>query len=238
MGNAGLKQHYETAKKTGVLKISQKKLHEFPPAIRQLEGNLRTLDISDNKFTALPNEISCFIHLKHLNLSKNKLTKLPDCIGALTRLESLNASHNHLVSLPRTLSNLINLKQVYLADNQLKDFPLMLCGLKHLDMLDLSKNKINTIPSEASALNVTELNLNQNQISEISHYLAACPRLKTLRVEENCLQLSSINRKILTESKISNLALDGNLFEMKQFAEIDGYEAYMERFTAVKKKLF
>lgn len=238
MGNAGLKQHYETAKKTGVLKISQKKLHEFPPAIKQLEGNLRTLDISDNKFTALPNEIASFIHLKQLNISKNKLTKLPDCIGALTKLETLNAAHNHLTSIPRTLSNLIHLKQVYFTDNQLKDFPLMLCGLKHLDMLDLSKNKISTIPAEVSGLNVTELNLNQNQIAEISHHIAACPRLKTLRVEENCLQLSAISKAVLTESNISNLALEGNLFEMKQFAEVDGYDTYMERFTAVKKKMF
>lgn len=238
MGNAGLKQHYETAKKTGVLKISQKKLTEFPGDIRQLEGNLRTLDISDNKFTALPNEISSFMHLKQLNISKNKLTKLPDCIGALTRLESLNASHNHLASLPRTLSNLINLKQVYFTDNQLKEFPLMMCGLKHLDVLDLSKNKISTIPAEVSGLNVTELNLNQNQIAEIGHHIAGCPRLKTLRLEENCLPLTGIHRKILVDSKISNLALEGNLFELKQFSETEGYEVYMERFTAVKKKMF
>lgn len=238
MGNAGLKQHYETAKKTGVLKISQKKLNEFPPTMRQLESNLRTLDISDNKFTALPNEIACYIHLKQLNISKNKLTKLPDCIGALTKLESFNVSHNLLASLPRTLSNLINLKQVNLSDNQLKDFPLMLCGLKHLDVLDISKNKINQIPSEVNGLNVTELNANQNQISDISSQISLCPRLKTLRLEENCLQLSAIHRTILTESKISNIAVEGNLFEMKQFMELDGYEIYMERFTAVKKKLF
>lgn len=238
MGNAGLKQHYETAKKTGVLKISQKKLNEFPPTMRQLESNLRTLDISDNKFTALPNEIAYFIHLKQLNISKNKLTKIPDCIGALTKLESFNISFNLLASLPRTLSNLINLKQVNLSDNQLKDFPLMLCGLKHLDVLDISRNKINSIPSEVSGLNVTELNANQNQISEISSQISNCPRLKTLRLEENCLHLSAIPRSVLVESKISNLALEGNLFEMKQFMEAEGYEKYMERYTAVKKKLF
>lgn len=238
MGNAGLKQHYETAKKTGVLKISQKKLNEFPPSMRQLESNLRTLDISDNKFTALPNEIACFIHLKQLNLSKNKLTKLPDCIGALTKLETLNASHNLLATLPRTLSNLINLKQVNFTDNQLKDFPTMLVGLKHLDVVDLSKNKITHVPSEASGLNVTELILNQNQVSEVSSAISGCPRLRTLRLEENCLHLTGIPKAVLTESKISNLALDGNLFEMKQFAEVDGYDKYMERFTAVKKKMF
>ncbi|CAH2013968.1 unnamed protein product [Acanthoscelides obtectus] len=238
MGNSGLKQHIETAQKSGVLKVSPGKLNEFPPGFKQLEGNLRTLDISDNKFVVLPNEISRFMQLKHLNISKNKLAKIPDCIGALTKLETFNASHNNLTSLPRTISNLINLKQVNLSGNRIKEFPLMFCGLKHLDVLDLSQNEITYVPPEVNGLNVTELILNQNQISQLSSQIAECPRLKTLRIEENCLPLSAISPKILAESKISTLAIDGNLFEPKELAELPGYEAYMERFTAVKKKLF
>lgn len=80
--------------------------------------------------------------------------------------------------------------------------------------------------------------MNQNQVSEISSAISGCPRLRTLRLEENCLQLTSIPRSILIDSKVSNMTLDGNLFEMKQISEIDGYDKYMERFTAVKKKLF
>lgn len=238
MGNSGLKQHIVTAQKTGVLKLSQGHLNGFPPEFKQLEGNLRTLDLSDNKFVNLPNEISRFLQLKHLNLNKNKLIKIPDCIGALTKLETLNLCHNNLTSLPRTLSNLINLKQVYLCENHLKEVPLMFCSLKHLDILDLSKNDITTVPAEVSGLNVVELNLNQNQIADISPQIANCPRLKTLRLEENCLQLTAIHSKILTDSKICNLAVDGNLFELKQLADVPGYEVYMERFTAVKKKMF
>ncbi|KAF5276105.1 hypothetical protein FQR65_LT16491 [Abscondita terminalis] len=211
MGNSGLKQHLETSKKTGVLKISQLKLNEFPPGLLQLEGSLRTLDISDNKFITLPNEISRFINLKQLNLNKNKLTKLPDSIGALTKLELFNISHNNLTCLPRTVSNLIHLKQVYLSDNRFKEFPIVFCGLKHLDILDLSKNEINCIPSEVSGLFAIELNLNQNQISEITYHLSMCPRLKTLRLEENCLQLSTIHSSILSDSKISTLAIEVKL---------------------------
>lgn len=89
-----------------------------------------------------------------------------------------------------------------------------------------------------TGLNVTELNLNQNQVSDLSPAIASCPRLKTLRLEENCLQLSSIHPRILAESNISNLALEGNLFSMKELTELSGYDAYMDRYTAVKKKLF
>lgn len=114
----------------------------------------------------------------------------------------------------------------------------MFCDLKFLDVLDLSKNRITTIPDAAGALHIVELNLNQNQISTISEKLAECSRLKTLRLEENCLQLNAIPSKILKNSKISVLSVEGNLFEMKQFANLDGYDNYMERYTAVKKKLF
>lgn len=62
--------------------------------------------------------------------------------------------------------------------------------------------------------------------------------MKTLRLEENCLQLSSIPLAILNESSISMIALEGNLFEMKEFMNLEGYDAYMERYTAVKKKMF
>lgn len=238
MGNSGLKQHYETAKKTGTLKLSQRKLNEFPRNLHVLAPLLRTLDLSENKFNALPNEIGEFTLLKQLNLSMNRLTGVPGTLGALAKLECLNCAENQIRSIPSSLSRLSNLKQVYLSGNQISDFPLMFCGLRHLDVLDLSGNRLTIVPDAVSGLYVTELNLNQNQIATISERLADCPQLKTLRLEENCLQLSSVPLKILKNSKVSVLALDGNLFEMKQFMNLDGYDTYMERYTAVKKKMF
>lgn len=238
MGNSGLKQHYETAKKTGTLKLSQRKLDEFPQNLRALAPLLRTLDLSENKFAALPNEIDDFTLLKQLNLGQNRLTGLPDGLGALGKLEGLNCAANQIRSIPQSLAKLRHLKQVNLSDNRLSEFPLVFCGLRQLDVLDLSRNRLTIVPDDVTDLHVTELNLNQNQIAAVSERLAECPRLKTLRLEENCLQLSSIPLRILKDSKISVLALDGNLFEMKQFANLDGYDTYMERYTAVKKKMF
>ncbi|XP_043488207.1 leucine-rich repeat-containing protein 57-like [Polistes fuscatus] len=238
MGNIGLQQHYETAKKTGALRLSQKKLDEFPSNLRTLAHLLRNLDISENKFTRLPDEIGEFTLLKQINLSRNRLNSLPEIIGHLSKLECFNASSNYIERVPRAFSKLSHLKQVNLSDNRITEFPLMFCDLKHLDVLDLSKNKLTMIPDGASLLSVTELNLNQNQISIISDRIAECSRLKTLRLEENCLQLNAIPTRILKESNISMLALTGNLFEMKQFADIEGYDDYMERYTAVKKKMF
>ncbi|XP_044729126.1 leucine-rich repeat-containing protein 57-like [Chrysoperla carnea] len=238
MGNSGLKQHFETSKKTGVLTLSNEKLTEFPPQLKQLHGNLRSLDISNNKFIILPDEIKNFNQLKHFNFSNNKLKTLPETIGDVQKLETLNGNSNVLFKLPKSLSNLRNLKQVSLSNNNFQEFPLVFGGLKHLDLLDLSQNKITTIPDEVKLLYVIELNVNQNQISTISKSIASAPRLKTLRLEENCLPIAEIHTEILKNSEISTLSLEGNLFDTKQFMETDGYEDYMIRFTAVKKKMF
>lgn len=238
MGNSGLKQHYETAKKTGVITLSNCKLQEFPAPLRQLTSNLRSLDISNNKFQCLPDTIDQYSTLKHINFSNNKIKSIPDSISLLIKLETLNGSSNLLVSIPDTLSKLKNLKQVFLSDNQLKEFPLVFCGLKHLDSLDISKNHITVIPDGVEHLYAIELNANQNQISCLSTSIAKTPRLKTLRLEENCLPIGEIHEAILKDSEISNIVLDGNLFESKQFMSIDGYDEYMKRYTAVKKKMF
>ena len=39
------------------------------------------------------------------------------------------------------------------------------------------------------------------------------------------------------DSKVSLLVLDGNLFDIKKADEMEGWGEYMERYTAVKRKL-
>lgn len=238
MGNSGLKQHYETASKTGLLKISSKKLKEFPPEVKSLEGLLRNLDLSDNKFHSLPDNLGEFKILKQLNVSQNVLDSLPSNIGKLAKLECLNVSDNKIRHIPPSVENLSNLKQIYLNNNLLTDFPIQLCKLKHLDLLELSHNKITNIPSEIGHLQASELNMNQNQVANVSEEISKCSKLKVLRLEENCLPLSAIHTSLLRDSKIHTLCLDGNLFDSKQLMSLEGYNDYMERFTAVKKKMF
>lgn len=238
MGNKVVKQHFETAQKTGVLQITQQRLQEFPPHLRDFPNVLRTLDLSENRFVTLPDAIAHFTLLKHLNLNTNRLTELPDALAQLVKLETLSAINNQISRVPRGLAQLTNLKKVLLSNNQLTEFPTQLCGLRHLDLVDLSRNRIASIPAEVGTLYAVELNVNQNQLAAIAVELADCPRLKVLRVEENCLPATALHARILKESKISNLYTDGNLFQSKHFVELDGYEEYMERYTAVRKKMF
>ncbi len=236
--NAGsLKNHIATAEKTGALSFSEKRLDEFPSALQKASGVLRNLDLSKNKISALPSSIGSYKMLKTLRLSENRLHALPAEIGGLDKLESLFVSGNALVDLPSSMAGLRSLKVLDASANQLKTFPSFVTALKKLDVLDLSRNKIAALPDDLSGLSATELSINLNQVSLLPETLSWCPRLKTLRAEENCLPLEGVPTRMLSESKISTLQLAGNLFDEKKLADIDGYNKYMERYTAVKRKL-
>lgn len=237
MGNqASVRKHIEHAERTGVCQLGDMGLDEFPAQLLKHSKNLRTLDLSKNKLRALPEAIGNFSVLKSILLNYNSLGLLCDSICKLRKLETLSATHNHLSSLPPDIGKLSSLRTLSLQGNKITKIPTSLTQLRQLDMLDLSRNSISSIPTEMEALQAVEVNLNQNQISSLPSSLAKCPRLKVLRVEENCLPLTGIPEEILTDSNISLLSVDGNLFNQKAFQESKGYDKYIERYTATKKK--
>nr|XP_057946163.1 leucine-rich repeat-containing protein 57-like [Doryrhamphus excisus]XP_057947490.1 leucine-rich repeat-containing protein 57-like [Doryrhamphus excisus] len=236
MGNSALKSHLETSQKTGVFQMTGRGIQEFPEELQRLSSNLRTMDLSDNKLESLPPFIGNFAQLRSLTLNSNRIGSLPTEIGNLKKLETLSAGSNRIQQLPPTMDRLKALRTLILAGNRISEFPSGLGSLRQLDMLDLSRNQIQSVPADVSELQAIEINLNQNQISILSAEVSRCPRLKVLRVEENCLDLASIPLSILGESQVSLFSVEGNLFEVKSLRDLDGYDKYMERFTATKKK--
>lgn len=66
MGNKQIKQHLETAQKTGVLKISLQRLQELTPQLKNFPNVLKTFDVSQNRVENIPEEICKFTLIKHL----------------------------------------------------------------------------------------------------------------------------------------------------------------------------
>ena len=150
--------------------------------------------------------------------------QLPEEVGSLKKLETLNLEQNELASLPDSCVNLKALKTVNLSRNKLQTFPLFLCQLIHLDFADLSSNTIKELPKGIDVLNAVELNLNGNGISVLPVSLAKCVRLKVLRVQENTLELMGLPPALLSDSNISLLCVEGNLFELRELHELPEYE--------------
>lgn len=244
MGNKeSIEKHVEVATRTGVVQLVNRQLKEFPKELLKLDKQIRSLDLSKNTIKRLPPAISSFVSLKQLTIDSNVINRLPDELGLLVKLESLSLANNKIPELPLSISNLKALKKVNLSGNNLTTFPVSLFVLApSLDWMDFSRNKIACLEDGRgeswSQLAAYEINLNQNQIGSITSDIASAPRLKVLRLEENCLPLASIPAKILLDSQISLLAVDGNLFQSKELMDYPGYEAYMERYTASKKKIY
>lgn len=236
MGNSNVTQHIETAQKTGVCQLCKVGLKEFPKDLEKLTKNLRSLDLTDNKLPDIPPSIGSYKLLKKLVLVRNKIEIIPNEIGNLKGLEHLSLDGNLLTRLPDSMSQLSNLRTLNVSENKLTHFPEAINTLKNLDAVNLSRNKITEIPGSVGTCQAIELNLNQNQISCLSENISQCPRLKVLRLEENCLNISAFTPKILKESKIALFAVEGNVFDMKAFHNLEGYDEYMERFTETKKK--
>lgn len=229
MGNKQTKIHLENATKTGVCTLSGLKLEELPDELFKII-KLRSLDVSLNRISRFPPNLSQMTNLKVLNLSGNRLTDIN--VQKMTKLENLNAKSNLILQFPN-LSLCKQLKMLDLSNNKIKNFPKNLSVLQHLSMIDVRNNEIANIDG-INDLKCVEINLNRNRINALPTTIISCKRLKVLRVEENCL--SEINPEILKNSSISVLDADGNLFDKKKLENTDGYEEYSKRYTQSKQK--
>uniref|UniRef100_A0A1I7TS32 Disease resistance R13L4/SHOC-2-like LRR domain-containing protein n=1 Tax=Caenorhabditis tropicalis TaxID=1561998 RepID=A0A1I7TS32_9PELO len=231
-------KHLEMASKSRILQLKGTGLKKVPEEIEQLADVLRNLELSENKIREIPPFIGQFTQLKQLHLSNNCLESLPDEIGSMKKLEILNLAGNNLQSLPDTIVGCIDLRTLDISSNSFTQFPVALVACVQLDILNMNGNQIEKLPDEISDLKVIELSLNQNRLVSLNaSNLAKAQRMRTLRLDENCLEKSEFTKEILESSSISVISYDGNRFQLKDFQDLPGYEAYQERFTATKRKI-
>ncbi|XP_015834275.2 E3 ubiquitin-protein ligase LRSAM1 isoform X2 [Tribolium castaneum] len=98
---------------------------------------LKVLDLHENAFQSLPDEIGLLRGLKELYLNDNQLKKLPDAICCLHNLTVLNVARNALKTLPENMGNLKNLKFFSVCGNKhLKRLPKSICDARRLVTLE------------------------------------------------------------------------------------------------------
>lgn len=103
-----------------------------------------------------------------LLLSFVSLAHFPEEFFTLKKLDTLYLCGNRLTCIPSSITRLSSLKALHLSGNQIKNFPTDIGALRHLDVLDLSKNLITELPDGCHTIQTIEINLNQNQVINLS----------------------------------------------------------------------
>lgn len=228
------------------------------------------MDVSSNFLRELPQELAGLQQLKTLNLSNNKFAALPDCLAPLQRLETvrrgsvcaptaavawltgplhahaqLDLSHNRLTAIPPLPTSL---RVLNLAGNRLEVLPEHILCLPALEELDVSHNTLALLPtgmSQLAALRV--LIADANALTALPAELARCAQLQSCSVQRN--RIASVPPEVLRASSISKCArsscgsccrsvadgcsrslnLAGNLITREALAEMDGFEEFQAR---------
>ena len=158
----------EDARRTGILNLQCTKKEN----ILTLKSNklmldeVRTIDLSSNKLTKIPNECLSYYLLERLILSNNQLTLVSESILILKSLIYLDLSRN-----------------------QLKHLPLSICNLPYLEILIVNNNKIDRVPEEINSLkSLVELDVSCNMISHLPYQIGDVISLRSLNLRKNCLK--------------------------------------------------
>ena len=156
---------------------------------------LLQLCLTENSLELLPDDIGHLPKLKLLDVSRNRLTTLPASLFLLPSLQTLILATNTLTdsSFPRDLPSgevLPELHQLDITDNQLCSLPSFLTHTPQLAELRAAHNSLSSLtPSLIQYLTgLRVLEAHENQLTCLPHELAACSKLKSVRLEANPLK--------------------------------------------------
>lgn len=155
-------------------------LAEFPAEIYDLADSLEILNLSDNRFSSLPDDLARLKNLRIVFLSNNRFTELPEVLGSCPNLEMIGFKSNAIetvsaAALPE------NLRWLVLTDNRLATLPPEIGRCKRLQKLMLSGNFLTDLPEEMAALKSLELvRLAANRFERLPDFLLSLPRLAWL----------------------------------------------------------
>ncbi|WP_417529146.1 protein kinase [Marinomonas shanghaiensis] len=160
-------------------------LTTFPEAIFDLADSLEILDLSNNKLSELPTDLSRLTKLRIVFCSNNRFTHLPEALGRCENLEMIGFKSNQITrvssdSLPAITRWLI------LTDNKITSLPKDFGRLTRLQKLALAGNRLTTLPdSIVNCRNLELIRLSANQLAAFPDVLLTLPRLAWLAFSGN-----------------------------------------------------
>jgi len=132
----------------GKLDLSSCKLIQVPDAlyfmIEERNIEITACNLSSNVIKKIPPKFPTkFNMITDLNLSHNKLSALPEEVSKLLQLETVDISHNLFISLQNCLFNLPKIIQINAAKNSITDVDIeMISTCESLENLNLEDNPL------------------------------------------------------------------------------------------------
>lgn len=126
--------------------FSSSVLSKLPDQSADLEAVV-SMNLFNNRLTALDPALGNLTHLIHLDVGSNQLTEVGAVIGKLRWLQDLNLSKNSIKSISPEIARLSRLHTLNLRNNDIEILPDAIGQLQELHTLDLSVNHLKTIPA-------------------------------------------------------------------------------------------
>ena len=179
-----LPDNFGDLKNARKINLAQNHLSHLPASFSELE-NLESIIFYKNEFEKIPSEIFNLKNLEELDFYYNDLIEIPDSLNQLESLQVLFLAFNSISEIPETLKELAELKKIYLHHNQIIAVPKWLGEFTHLEVLDLGFNKIVAIPDLSNAVELIEVDVQQNLLSDLPWSLLELPNLKIIYIRDN-----------------------------------------------------
>ncbi len=127
-------------------------LTHIPHWVFEKTKNVKVLDLTRNRLTALPDKLSQLRDLEVLTAPQNQISVVDPAISQLTNLKELHLGHNKLTDLPTTIGDIGSLQCLFLENNDFVLLPGSIRNLaSHLQHLNLSNNPLG-MKNEGSAV--------------------------------------------------------------------------------------
>jgi hypothetical protein len=184
-------------------------LTEFPSEIFDLADSLEILNLTGNRLSDLPDELSRLKKLRVLFCSENDFLHLPPVLAECPALSMIGFKSNRIErveALPPSLRWLI------LTGNRIDRLPASLGNCLPLQKLMLSGNGLESLPDEmAACMNLELVRLAANRFQSLPEWLFRLPKLSWLAFAGN--PLAEEPAAATTEIDWADLALEEKLGE-------------------------
>ncbi|CDS43606.1 leucine rich repeat containing protein 40 [Echinococcus multilocularis] len=157
--------------------LSNHGIETFPKGIMAFQDSLAVLDLSYNKLSQLPNEISCLPRLEILSLSNNVLTSLPMSLSKLSALATLVLDFNPGLG-PELPLEILFVEPIC---RSLQEISARSCRLTRLP--PASVISVDRMPQ------LRTLNVSDNDIGALEPELGRCTQIQNLHVTGNTFRV-------------------------------------------------